>query len=303
MNPDAYHHPVLLHESVEALINDTNGIYADVTFGGGGHSREVLSKLDVNGRLIGFDQDEDAAANVPDDKRFQLVKANFRFLKNNLRFLGIAKIDGLLADLGVSSHQFDIPERGFSIRTDAKLDMRMGKSLTLTAHKVINTYSEELLMRMFWDYGELKESRRVTAKIVEARTLKPIETTGELINIIMSASRDPKRNRFLAKVFQAIRIEVNAEMKALEELLTQCAEVIKPGGKLVVIAYHSLEDRMVKHFMKNGKVNGPLEKDFYGNPLRSFTPLPGMPIVPGETEIDKNNRARSARLRIAIKNE
>lgn len=303
MNPDAYHNPVLLHESVDALINDTNGIYVDATFGGGGHSREVLSRLSTTGKLIGFDQDEDAKANVPADPRFQFVQANFRFLKNNLRFLGIPKIDGMLADLGVSSHQFDVPERGFSIRTEGKLDMRMGKTIPLTAGKVINSYTEEALMRMFWDFGELKESRRVSAKIVEARAEKPIETTRDLITLIEPLSRDPKTNRFLAKVFQAIRIEVNAEMKALEELLEQSAELIKPGGKLVVIAYHSLEDRMVKRFMKNGAIKGPLEKDFYGNPLRPFTPLPGMPIVPEQKEIEKNGRARSAKLRVATRNE
>lgn len=303
MNPDAYHRPVLLHESVDALMQNNNGIYVDVTFGGGGHSREVLSRLGENGKLIGFDQDEDAAANKLDDPRFSLVQANFRFLKNNLRFMGISKIDGLLADLGVSSHQFDVPERGFSIRTDAKLDMRMGKTVGLTARKVINTYTEEALMRMFWDYGELRESRKITAKILEARAEKPIETTGELISVIASASTDPKQNRYLAKVFQAIRIEVNAEMKALEELLQQSAEVIKPGGKLVVISYHSLEDRMVKRFMKSGNFGGSLEKDFFGNPIRPFKPLPGMPIVPGDEELKINKRARSAKLRVAIKNE
>jgi 16S rRNA (cytosine1402-N4)-methyltransferase len=298
-----YHTPVLLRESVDRLINDTNGIYVDVTFGGGGHTREVLSRLDVNGKLVAFDQDQDAVANLPDDSRFHFVPANFKFLKNHLRFMGIEKVDGVLADLGVSSHQFDVPERGFSIRSEAPLDMRMDRAAGLTAKKVINSYPEETLSRIFWEYGELRESRKIAAKIVSVRAEKPIETTGQLIEQILPLSHDPKQNRFLAKLFQALRIEVNAEMKALEAMLAQTAEVIKPGGRLVVISYHSLEDRMVKNTMRSGNTEGKLEKDFYGNPLRPFTPMPGMPVAPDEQEIENNSRARSAKLRVAIKNE
>lgn len=300
---DAYHTPVLLHESVQGLIINEQGIYVDVTFGGGGHSREVLSHLGKNGRLIGFDQDEDALANVPDDERFQFVQSNFRFLKNRLRFGGVTQVDGILADLGVSSHQFDVPERGFSIRSNARLDMRMGKGQSLTAYEVVNTYSEERLAEIFKDYGELREAYKLANRICYHRGAAPIETTEDLVSKIESLARKTKLNQFLARVFQALRIEVNAEMKVLEDLLLQCADVIKPGGRLVVIAYHSLEDRMVKRFMKSGNIEGKDEKDFFGNPIRPFTPERGMPIVPGNEEIEQNPRARSAKLRIATRNE
>jgi len=302
MNPDAYHNPVLLHESVNGLINNEQGIYVDVTFGGGGHSRAVLSNLGNDGRLIGFDQDEDAQANVPDDDRFQFVQSNFRFLKNSLRFIGVKQVDGVLADLGVSSHQFDVAERGFSIRSSGRLDMRMGRGATLSAYEVVNTYPEEKLAAIFKKYGELKEAYKLANRINYHRATAPIETTEELVSKIESLARGPKLNRFLAQVFQALRIEVNAEMKALEEMLMQTADVIKPGGKLVVISYHSLEDRIVKRFMKTGNIEGAMEKDFYGNTIRSFTPDKGMPIVPGENEIELNGRARSAKLRIATRN-
>ncbi len=300
---DGYHLPVLLQESVNGLITAKQGIYVDATFGGGGHSRKVLSNLGNDGKLIGFDQDEDAQANVPDDDRFQFVQSNFRFLKNSLRFLGIKQVDGVLADLGVSSHQFDVPERGFSIRSNARLDMRMGKGIGVSAYDVVNTYPEEKLAEIFKAYGELKEAFKLANRINYHRTTAPIETTDDLVSKIVSLARDKKQNQFLAQVFQALRIEVNGEMKALEELLQQCADLIKPGGKLVVISYHSLEDRMVKRFMRNGNFEGNMEKDFFGNPIRSFTPDKGMPIVPSIEEIEINSRARSAKLRIATRNE
>lgn len=304
MNPDGYHRPVLLDESVDGLLTDLNGVYVDVTFGGGGHSREVLSKLGENAKLIGFDQDEDAGANVvADDPRFQFVQSNFRYLKNNLRFLGIKKVDGVLADLGVSSHQFDHGDRGFSIRMDAKLDMRMGQNETLTAHHVVNKYEDKELARIFKAYGDLRECYKLANKIVYHRTKAPINTTGELIEIITPLSAPVKLNSFLARVFQALRIEVNKEMEVLEDLLSQFEDVVKPGGKIVVISYHSLEDRMVKRYMRAGDAAGEVKKDFYGNPLRPFTPEKGMPIVPSEEEIELNNRARSAKLRIATRND
>ena len=303
MNHSAYHNPVLFQESIAGLVQDKNGIYVDATFGGGGHSRGVLSNLGEKGRLIGFDQDEDAQENIPEDERFQFIQANFRHLKNNLRFLGIRQVDGILADLGVSSHQFDVPERGFSFRSEARLDMRMAQGGKLTAYDVVNSYSEERLVQIFKEYGELKEAYKLANRIVYQRNISPIESTEDLVSRIESLSRDGKMNRFLAKVFQALRIEVNGEMEALEDLLSQSADVIKPGGNLVVISYHSLEDRMVKRYMKSGNQSGRLEKDFYGNPLRPFSPLKGMPIVPGPEEIEINNRARSAKLRIAKRNE
>lgn len=302
-NHSEYHRPVLWQESIDGLITDKNGIYIDATFGGGGHSRGVLSNLGENGKLIGFDQDEDAEKNSIDDNRFRFVQSNFRHLKNTLRFLGIRQIDGLLADLGVSSHQFDVPQRGFSFRSEAKLDMRMAQGAKYTAYDVVNTYSEDELVRIFKAYGELREAYKLANRIVYQRNIAPIESTEDLVKRIESLSRDGKLNRFLAKVFQAIRIEVNAEMQALEDLLNQSAEIIKPGGKLVVISYHSLEDRMVKRFMKSGNDKGEVEKDFFGNPIRPFTPEKGMPIVPGIDEIEENNRARSAKLRIARRNE
>lgn len=294
---------MLLHESVDGLVTDVNGTYVDVTFGGGGHSREVLSRLGENGRLIAFDQDQDAAENAIDDPRFQFVQSNFQYLKNSLRFLGIPKVDGVLADLGVSSHQFDAGERGFSIRTDARLDMRMSQQQKLTAHEVVNKYDEADLAKILKSYGELKGAHRIANRIVYHRSQAPIHTTGELISKIESLSSPQKMNGFLARVFQALRIEVNAEMQVLESLLKQMAEVVKPGGRISVISYHSLEDRMVKRFIKAGNAEGELEKDFYGNPIRPFDSERGMPIVPTEEEIEINNRARSAKLRIATRNE
>lgn len=302
MNRGEYHNPVLLHPSVEGLITDKNGIYVDATFGGGGHSREVLSRLSSSGSLIGFDQDQDAVKNAPDDKRFRLIQNNFRYLKNNLRFLGISKIDGLLADLGVSSHQFNAADRGFSIRGDAKLDMRMSKTAEIDAVTVVNDYPEEDLAKVFWEYGELRNARTIAGKIAGTRAVEKIQTTEQLMDAIRTLAPRPKWNQFMARVFQAIRIEVNQEMEALKDLLIQTGECLKPGGKLVVISYHSLEDRLVKRYMKAGNFDGDVVRDFYGNQLRPFTPDRGMPIVPGKEEIELNNRARSAKLRIATRN-
>ena len=298
----SYHRPVLLKESVDGLITDKNGIYVDATFGGGGHSREVLSRLGVNGKLIGFDQDTDAAENAIGDQRFQLVQNNFRYLKNNLRFMKIKKIDGLLADLGVSSHQFDLDKRGFSIRGNARLDMRMQQAAELDAYKVVNDYSETDLQKVFKEYGELKNARRVASRVVYSRSQKEVETTHQLVDALKGMSPRQKQNQFLAQVFQAIRIEVNDELNALKDFLNQCSDLIKEGGKLVVISYHSLEDRLVKRFMKTGNFSGEMEKDFYGNIIRPFTPVKEGFITPDEEEIGNNNRARSAKLRIAVRN-
>jgi len=303
MNNAGYHVPVLLQESVDAVVNDKNGVYVDVTFGGGGHSREVLSRLGEGGKLISFDRDEDAQANAFDDSRFTLVPADFRFMKNHLRFLGHSKVNGVLADLGVSSHQFDVAERGFSIRSLGKLDMRMGKSTELTAEKVINAYDENSLRRVLKEYGELGNASRVASTIVSARSEQRIKTTDALVQVVEKLFPPDKRMQNLAKVFQAIRIEVNDEMGSLHEFLKQSAEVLVPGGNLVVISYHSLEDRPVKRFMRAGNFGGQVEKDFFGNPLRPFVPKPGMPITPSEKEIEENSRARSAKLRVAVKNE
>ncbi len=298
----SYHQPVLLKKSVDGLITDRNGIYVDATFGGGGHSREVLSRLEVNGKLIGFDQDSDVVGNIPSDERFEWVQNNFRYLKNSLRFKRIRKVDGVLADLGVSSHQFDLDSRGFSIRGNARLDMRMQQSAELDAFKVVNEYSEENLKRVLKDYGELRNAGRVALRIVQQRSESNIETTHQLVDVIRSLAPKQKQNQFLAQVFQAIRIEVNDELNALKDFLNQCAEVIKVGGKLVVISYHSLEDRLVKRFLKTGNFSGEMEKDFYGNLIRPFTPVKGGLITPEAEEIERNNRARSAKLRIAERN-
>jgi 16S rRNA (cytosine1402-N4)-methyltransferase len=303
MTDTGYHQPVLLRESVDALVENINGVYVDVTFGGGGHSREVLSRLGEKGKLIAFDRDEDAHENVIDDPRFTLVPSDFRFMQNHLRFLGHRKVDGILADLGVSSHQFDVAERGFSIRTEGKLDMRMGKTTQLTAAKVVNKYDEEELIRVLKNYGELNNARKLAAIIVEHRKERKFQTTEDLVQAIEKVFPPQKRMQNLAKVFQGIRIEVNDEMGSLEALLKQSVEVLKPGGNLVVISYHSLEDRPVKRFMRAGNLSGEVDKDFFGNPQRPFTPLPGMPITPSREEIEKNSRARSAKLRVAKRNE
>ena len=295
-----YHNPVLLQETVNGLNIDPNGIYVDVTFGGGGHSKEILSRLGPNGKLFGFDQDEDAWANALPDERFTLIQENFRYIKRFLRFHGVKQVDGILADLGVSSHQFDVPERGFSTRFDADLDMRMSKRNELDASKVINEYDEANLKRVFLDYGELKAAPALAKTIIEAREIKPIQTTDELKLVLGRFLPDQFKNKVLAQIYQAIRIEVNQEMEVLKEFLEQSLEILKPEGRLSVISYHSLEDRLVKRFMKNGLFEGEPERDFFGNfsvPFKSIGKL----IVPNEAEIKLNNRARSAKLRIAEK--
>ncbi|MFT6997332.1 MAG: 16S rRNA (cytosine1402-N4)-methyltransferase [Cryomorphaceae bacterium] len=303
MSNSDYHQPVLLRESVDALVEDINGVYVDVTFGGGGHSREVLSRLGDKGKLIAFDCDEDAQSNMIDDPRFTLVPSDFRFMQNHLRFLGHRKVDGILADLGVSSHQFDVPERGFSIRTEGELDMRMGKTTELTAAKVVNKYDEEELIRVLKNYGELTYARKLASIIVSRRNEQKFQTTEDLVLAIEKVFPPAKRMQNLAKVFQGIRIEVNDEMGSLQALLRQSVDVLKPAGNLVVIAYHSLEDRPVKRFMRAGNSEGEVKKDFFGNPERPFTPLAGKPITPSKEEIERNNRARSAKLRVAKRND
>ena len=295
-----YHNPVLLHETVDGLNIKPDGIYVDVTFGGGGHSKEILRRLGPDGKLFGFDQDEDAWNNALSDERFALVQENFRYIKRFLRFHGVKSVDGILADLGVSSHQFDVPERGFSTRFDADLDMRMSKRNELDAYKVINEYDESNLKRVFLDYGELKVAPALARTIVEAREKKDIKTTEELKTVLAKYLPEKVKNKVLAQIYQAIRIEVNQEMEVLKEFLEQSLEILNPGGRLSVISYHSLEDRLVKRFMKNGLFEGEPERDFFGNFSVPFK-LVGKLIVPTEAEIKINNRARSAKLRIAEK--
>ncbi len=296
-----YHVPVLLKESVDGMNICPNGTYVDVTFGGGGHSREILSRLEKDGRLLGFDQDEDAEQNIVDDPRFIFVRSNFRYLHNFLRYHEIEKVDAILADLGVSSHHFDDSERGFSFRFDGALDMRMNKRAGLTAADVVNTYAEERLADIFYLYGELKNSRKLASVIVKARANGQIKTIGEFLEIIKPLFGREREKKELAKVFQALRIEVNQEMEALKEMLTAATEALKPGGRLVVITYHSLEDRMVKNIMKTGNVEGKTTQDFFGNLQTPFKLVNNKVIVPDEEEIERNPRSRSAKLRIAEK--
>ena len=296
-----YHVPVLLKESVDGMNICPNGTYVDVTFGGGGHSREILSRLEKDGRLLGFDQDEDAERNIVDDPRFIFVRSNFRYLHNFLRYHDIEKVDAILADLGVSSHHIDDSERGFSFRFDGALDMRMNKRAGLTAADVVNTYAEERLADIFYLYGELKNSRKLASVIVKARANGQIKTIGEFLEIIKPLFGREREKKELAKVFQALRIEVNQEMEALKEMLTAATEALKPGGRLVVITYHSLEDRMVKNIMKTGNVEGKTTQDFFGNLQTPFKLVNNKVIVPDEEEIERNPRSRSAKLRIAEK--
>ncbi|PKH67181.1 16S rRNA (cytosine(1402)-N(4))-methyltransferase [Flavobacterium sp. ALD4] len=295
-----YHNPVLLQASVDGLNIKPDGVYVDVTFGGGGHSKEILSRLGPDGKLFAFDQDEDALANALPDERFTLINENFRFIKRFLRFYGLKSVDGILADLGVSSHQFDVAERGFSTRFDAELDMRMSQKNDLNAYKVVNEYDEANLKRVFLDYGELKNAPVLARTIADAREVQTIKTTDELKEVLAKHLPDRVRNKILAQIYQAIRIEVNQEMDVLKEFLEQSLEVLKPGGRLSVISYHSLEDRLVKRFMKNGMFEGEPERDFFGNFSVPFKTI-GKLIVPDKEEIKVNNRARSAKLRIAEK--
>lgn len=300
MMETAYHNPVLLKETVDGLNIKPDGIYVDVTFGGGGHSKEILKRLGPNGKLFGFDQDEDAVTNAFADERFVLIPENFRYIKRFLRFHGVKSVDGILADLGVSSHQFDVPDRGFSTRFDADLDMRMSKKNELNAFKVVNEYDEVHLKKVFSDYGELKVAPAIARTIIEARENKAIATTDDLKMVLSKYLPEQFKNKILAQIYQAIRIEVNQEMDVLKEFLEQSLEILKPEGRLSVISYHSLEDRLVKRFMKNGLFEGEPERDFFGNfsvPFKSIEKL----IVPSEAEIKRNNRARSAKLRVAEK--
>ncbi|WP_180904079.1 16S rRNA (cytosine(1402)-N(4))-methyltransferase RsmH [Flavobacterium chungangense] len=295
-----YHNPVLLHPTVDGLNIKPDGIYVDVTFGGGGHSKEILRRLGPNGKLFAFDQDEDALANALPDERFTLINENFRFIKRFLRFHGVKSVDGILADLGVSSHQFDVPERGFSTRFDAELDMRMSQKNDLNAYRVVNEYDDANLRRVFSDYGELKNAPALSRTIIEAREHYPIKTTDELKEVLAKYLPERVRNKVLAQIYQAIRIEVNQEMDVLKEFIEQSLEILKPGGRFSVISYHSLEDRLVKRFIKNGMFEGEPERDFYGNFSVPFKTV-GKLIVPDDAEIKINNRARSAKLRIAEK--
>lgn len=297
-----YHVPVMLQQCLEGLNISPDGVYVDVTFGGGGHSRAIFEMLNEEGRLISFDQDLDAKENAWEAPNFSFVPSNFAFLQNHLRLLGIKSVDGVLADLGVSSHQFDEEERGFSIRGEAKLDMRMNQEGDLTAEKVVNDYEEERLIRMFREYGEITNARRLVRELVQARRNRRLKTTADLIEVARKCAPKKKENKYFAQVFQAVRIEVNDEMLVLERLLDQCEKVLRPGGRLVVMSYHSLEDRMVKNYMKRGAITGEIEKDFYGNVLKPFTEVVRRPIVPTEEEIERNSRARSAKLRIAERN-
>ena len=297
-----YHVPVLLEESVSGLNIDPDGVYLDLTFGGGGHSREILKRL-KDGCLIGFDQDSDALANVPDDSRFIFVNHNFRYLRNFLRYCGYDEADGILADLGVSAHEFDEAGRGFSFRFDAELDMRMNQRSRLKATDILNTYSEENLIRIFRNYGEVDNVRRLVDLIVNARTGKMITRSEEFLQVIAPCVPKQKEKKYLAQVYQALRIEVNGELEALEDMLKEAERALRPGGRLVVITYHSLEDRIVKNFLKSGNFEGKVEKDFYGHVKRNFELVNRKVIVPSEEEIERNPRARSAKLRIAEKRE
>lgn len=295
-----YHNPVLLKESIDGLAVNPNGVYVDVTFGGGGHSKEILKRLGKEGRLFGFDQDADAQANKIDDERFVLVPENFRYIKRFLRFYGIKKVDGVLADLGVSSHQFDEAERGFSTRFDAELDMRMNQKDELSAFKIVNKYPEEALGNVLFKYGELRNAKAMARQIVSARAENQIKTSFELKTVLKQFLPNAKEHKILAQIFQAIRIEVNQEIEVLKEFLNQIPELLNDGGRLSVISYHSLEDRLVKRFIRNGLFEGEPEKDFYGNfevPLKKV----GKMVIPSKEEIKINNRARSAKLRIATK--
>ena len=295
-----YHVPVLLGESLEGLAIQPEGIYVDVTFGGGGHSREILSRLHDGGHLYGFDQDADAEHNIPSDGRFTFVRRNFRYLYNFMRYHGVqGEVDGLLADLGVSSHHFDDQARGFSFRFEGALDMRMNTRAGKTAADVVNQYSEEALADLFYLYGELKVARKLAATLVKARAERPIVTIGDFLEVIKPFVGRDKEKKFLAQAFQALRIEVNDEMSALKALLQATLRVLKPGGRLVVITYHSLEDRLVKNFMKSGNFEGKSEQDFFGNQQSPFRLVNNKVIVPSAEEIERNPRARSAKLRIA----
>lgn len=297
-----YHNPVLRQLSVDYLVSDPNGVYVDVTYGGGGHSRTIMEKLE-QGRLIAFDQDADAQSQLIEDERFTFVASNFKNLGRFLKYHQAYPVNGILADLGVSSHQFDTPGRGFSYRENGALDMRMNTQSGKSAQDVINQYDEKALSDIFYRYGELSDGRFLARRILKAREGQPLLTTQQLVEVLRPALPRGKENKSLSKIFQAIRIEVNQEMSVLEEFLTQTTDALKVGGRLVVISYHSLEDRLVKNFMRSGRLDGEIEKDFYGNPLTPFKLITRKAVQPGEEEINDNPRARSAKLRVAEKTE
>ena len=300
---EAYHIPAMLKETIDGLVTNPDGVYVDLTFGGGGHSKAILEKLSDKGRLIAFDQDEDSLRNLIDDERFIFVQANFKFITNFLKYHDCYPVDGVLADLGVSFHQFDDSERGFSIRFDGPLDMRMKQDSDLTAYKVINEYTDLELTRIFKQYGDIKEAYKIARKIERVRKDKPIQTTQELKNVVEEFVRKGAYSKFYAKVFQAIRIEVNKEMDTLERMLSQLEGVLIEGGRLAIISYHSLEDKLVKNLIKSGNLQGDVEKDFFGNVQRPFVEINRKVLVPSEEEVVLNNRSRSAKLRIAEKLE
>lgn len=302
MNTD-YHIPVLLKESIEGLNIKPDGVYADLTFGGGGHSFEIIKQLGSKGRLLAFDQDKEAQKNALKDPRFELIYGNFNYLKNYLKYHKALPVDGILADLGVSSHHFNEENRGFSFRFDASLDMRMNQESDLTAKYIINSYTEEQLLNLFWQYGEVENARKLVAEILKQRSYKIISTTLELTEAITPCAKKHQEHKYFAKVFQAIRIEVNQELEVLKNMLLQSAEVLKPGGRIVVITYHSLEDRLVKNFIKKGKFSGEIEKDFYGHFKRPFEEVNRKVIVPSKEELEMNTRSRSGKLRIAERTE
>lgn len=301
MNCEVYHIPVLLEESMTGLNISSNGTYVDVTFGGGGHSKEILKHLSEEGHLYSFDQDADAEQNILNDDKFTFIRSNFRYIKNFLKYYNVTEVDGILADLGVSSHHFDEEDRGFSFRFDAKLDMRMNTRASCTAADILNTYSQENIADIFYLYGELKNSRQIASRIIKARDLAPIETINQFIDIVSPLFSPMRLKKELAKAFQALRIEVNQEMEALKEMLTKAIEVLKPGGRLVVITYHSLEDRMVKNLFKTGNIEGVLNKDFYGKVISPIKAINNKVIIPTNDELERNPRSRSAKLRIAEK--
>lgn len=295
-----YHIPVMLGPCIEGLAIDPNGIYIDLTFGGGGHSIEILKHLD-KGHLYGFDQDVDAEANIPNDDRFTFIQANFRDFRKYLRLYGVSQVDGILADLGISSHQIDEPKRGFSTRFEGELDMRMSSGMDISAKEVLNSYEEGKLHKIFGIYGEIKNAKTLAQAVVSQRAAAPFETTADFKVLLQKYAPRGKEFKYFAQVFQALRIEVNDEMGALEDMLKQTVEALKPGGRLVVMSYHSLEDRLVKNFINKGKFQGEVEKDFYGNLIRPLEPVHRKALVAAEEEVQRNNRARSAKLRIAEK--
>ena len=301
MDETVYHVPVLLGESVDGLLVHPDGVYADLTFGGGGHSREILSRMQGQSRLYGFDQDADAMANLPQDSRFVFVRSNFRYLSNWMRYYQVEALDGILADLGVSSHHLDDESRGFSFRFEGPLDMRMNRLSARTAADVLNEYDEERLADVFYLYGELRNARKLAQRVVRARSVQPLRTIEELLQVVQPLFERDREKKELAKLFQALRIEVNSEMDALREMLAAAARLLKPGGRLVVITYHSLEDRIVKNVMKTGNAEGKTEQDFFGRTNSPFTLVNNKVIVPSEDEQQRNPRSRSAKLRIAEK--